>query len=134
MNLSTTIWKQGLDKSKIFQIFKFATPDTCNCLSHPTHKGCVLLMLRNLFMSMTQSTLTYFVRGSITVWLTSFLTGLDTNKLVNVYLIQRKQSSWIQTSQIGGQLYSDTSSPYELNECLLAWHKATIRSIPLTFF
>ena len=42
MNLSTTIWKQGLDKSKIFQIFKFATPDTNNCLSHPTHTGCVV--------------------------------------------------------------------------------------------
>ena len=36
-------------------------------------------------------------------------------KLVNLYLIQRKQSSWILTSQTGGQPYSDTS-PYKLSE------------------
>ena len=40
-----------------------------------------------------QRTLAYFVMGSITVWLTSGLTGLDSTKLVNIYLIQHKQSS-----------------------------------------
>ena len=51
--------------------------------------------------------------------LTSCLTGLDLNKLVNLYLsIKQKQSDWILTSQTGGQLYSDTSS-YKVSECSL---------------
>ena len=57
-------------------------------------------------------------RGSITVWLTFCLTGLDSTKLVNLYLIQHKQSNRILTSQTGGQSYSDTS-PYEVSECSL---------------
>ena len=60
-----------------------------------------------------QRTLIYFLRGSITVWMTSFLTDLDLTKLVHLYLSQRKQSSWIHTSQRGGQLYCDTS-PYKV--------------------
>ena len=44
-----------------------------------------------------QRTLTYFVRGCITVWLTSCLTGLDLTKQVNLFLIKHKQSSKIQT-------------------------------------
>ena len=36
---------------------------------------------------------TYFIRASITVWLTLCLTGLDSTKFVNLYLIQHKQSS-----------------------------------------
>ena len=58
-----------------------------------------------------QKTLTYFIRGSITVWLTSYLTGLDLTKPENMFLIQHQQSIWIQSSQIGDQLYSDIS-PY----------------------
>ena len=44
-----------------------------------------------------QRTLTYFIRGNITVQLTSCLTGLDSTKQVNMLLIQHKQSSWFQT-------------------------------------
>ena len=50
-------------------------------------------------------TITYFIRGSITVRLISCLTGKDLTKLVNLYLLQHKQSSWILTSQKVGQLY-----------------------------
>ena len=57
-------------------------------------------------------------RGSITVCLTSCLTGLDSTILVNNYVIQHKQSSWIVTSQTGGQPYSDTST-YKVSECSL---------------
>ena len=60
-------------------------------------------------------------RGSITVRLASCLTGLYSTKLVYLYLIQHKQSSWILTSQTGGQLYSDTS-PYKVSECSLIWY------------
>ena len=66
-----------------------------------------------------QRTLTYFERGSITVPLTSCLTGLDSTKLVNLYLIQHKQSSWILNIQTGGQSYSDTS-PYKVSVLCLA--------------
>ena len=63
-----------------------------------------------------QETLTYFVRGSITVWLTSFLTGLESD----VLLMFNQQHIWLfgqfQTSQIGGPPYSDTS-PYKVSEC-----------------
>ena len=45
-----------------------------------------------------QRTLTYFVRGSITVWLTSCWNGLDLAKQVNLFLIKRKSNSWIQTN------------------------------------
>ena len=64
-------------------------------------------------------TLTYFIRVSITVWLTSCLTGLDLTKLKNIYIIKHKQSNWILSSQTGGQPYSDTS-PDEVSECSLA--------------
>ena len=60
-----------------------------------------------------QRTLTYFVRESITVWLISCLSGLDSTKLVNLYLIQHEQSS-----QTGGQPYIDTSQ-YDVSECSL---------------
>ena len=65
-----------------------------------------------------QRTLAYFLRGSITVQLTSCLTGLDSTKQVDILLIQHKRSSWIQTKQTGGQQYSDTSS-YKVSECSL---------------
>ena len=65
-----------------------------------------------------QRILTYFVRGSITIRLTSCLTDLNSTKLVNLYRIQHKQSNRILTSQTGGQPYSDTS-PYEVFECSL---------------
>ena len=64
---------------------------------------------------MEQRTLTLFLRGSITVQLTSCLTGLDLTKFVNFYLIQHKQSS---LGQPAGQPYSDTS-PYEESDCSL---------------
>ena len=66
-----------------------------------------------------QRTLTFFVRGRITVWLTSWLTVLDLAKQANL-LFKHKQSSWIQiqTSQTGGQPYSDTSH-FEVSECFL---------------
>ena len=72
-------------------------------------------------MSPRQRTLTNFVRGrSITVRMTSCLTGLDSTKLLNFYLIQHKQSSRILNSQTGGHPYSD-ASPYVLSECSLPW-------------
>ena len=71
-----------------------------------------------LTRSAEQRTLTYFIRGSITARLTSCLTGLALTKLVHVYLIQHKQSSWILISQTGGQLFRDTS-PYKVSECSL---------------
>ena len=80
------------------------------------HSFPICLQLPFLFSCVTdrdwtrnQRTLTYFVRDRITVWLTSCSTGFDSTKLVNLYLIHYKQSSWIRTSQTGGQPYSDTS-------------------------
>ena len=66
------------------------------------------------FYPFVQRTLTYFIRGTITVWLTTCLTGLDLAKQVNMLLIKHKQSNWIKTSQIGGLMYSDTS-PYKVH-------------------
>ena len=79
----------------------------------------------NVAIKLIQRPLTIW--GSITVQLTSCLTGLDSTKKVNMFLIQHKQSDWIQTicfaydelkpfdlfgqiqtSQIVGQPYSDT--------------------------
>ena len=54
--------------------------------------------------------ITLTIGGSISVLLTSCLTGLDSTKQVNLLLIQHKQSSWIQTKLRVGQLYIDTSS------------------------
>ena len=45
----------------------------------------------------SQRTLLYFVKGSITVRLTSCLTGLDSTKQFDVFLIRHKQSTCIQT-------------------------------------
>ena len=46
-----------------------------------------------------QRTLSYFVRGSITVQLTSCLTGLDWAELVNILSIKLKQSSLNQSNR-----------------------------------
>ena len=46
---------------------------------------------------------------SIAVRLTSCFTCLDMTMQVKIFLIQHKQSSWIQTKYTGGQPYSDTS-------------------------
>ena len=84
-----------------------------------------------VFIGMTDSSqriLTYFIlnkvkgitRGSIPenthfVWVTSCLTGFDSTKQINLLLIRRKASSWIQTNKTGGQPYRDTY-PSEENE------------------
>ena len=65
-----------------------------------------------------QRTLTHFVRGSITVWLTSGLTGFDSAALFMFNQQQIYLFGQIQTSQTGGQLHSDTS-PYKVSECSL---------------
>ena len=77
----------------------------------PSSYMSVDLLLRKFSLSVAlmasvfevSRTLTYFVKGSITVSLTSCLTGLDSTKQVNMLLIQHQQSSWIQTKQTGGQ-------------------------------
>ena len=61
-----------------------------------------------------QRTLTYLERGSISVRLTSWLTGLDSAPLLIYYQQQIYLIGQIQTSQP----YSDTS-PYEVSECSL---------------
>ena len=55
----------------------------------------------------------------ITVRRTHCLTGMDLAEHVNMLLIKNEQSSLIQTSQTGGQPYSDTSPPK--NELLLTF-------------
>ena len=62
----------------------------------------------------------YFIKGSITVRLTSCLTGEDSAALLVVNQIKIYKFGQISTSQTGGQPYSDTS-PYEVSECSLAW-------------
>ena len=64
--------------------------------------------------------------------LTSCLTGSDSTKLVYLYLIQYKQSSWILTSQPGGQSYSDTS-PYKVSYWSLDNGKEILFSIAKIF-
>ena len=68
--------------------------------------------------TLTTITLIYFVKGSITVQLTSCLTGFDSAALLMFNQQQIYLFGWIQISQIGGQLYSDTS-PYKVSECSL---------------
>ena len=61
-----------------------------------------------LYLYLDQRTLTYFARGSITVHLTSCLTGLDSAALPMFYQLQIYLFGQIQTSQTGGHMYSDT--------------------------
>ena len=86
--------------------------------SPPLENGQRLIKLVILLPNLSHRTLHLLCKGKcITVRLTSCLTGLDLAEQVNLLLIKSKQSSWIQTSQKGGQLYIDTS-PY--SECSLA--------------
>ena len=62
-----------------------------------------------------QITLSYLIRGWITLPLTSCVNGLDSNYEVNLLFIQHKQNSQIQTSKTRGQPNSCTST-YEVNE------------------
>ena len=71
-----------------------------------------------VLLKFLQRTLTYFVRGSISVQLTSCLTGLNSAALLMLNQIQLFKFGRIQTSKIGGQPYSVTS-PYEVSECSL---------------
>ena len=63
---------------------------------------CLLLLL---CYSATPENTHFFIRGSIIVWLTSYLTGLDSTKEADVLLIQHKQSSSTQTRK------TEVSSP-----------------------
>ena len=65
-----------------------------------------------------QRTLTYFVKGNITVQLTSCLTGLDSAFLLNWNYKQICLFGQILTGQTGGHPYSDIS-PYKVSECSL---------------
>ena len=49
---------------------------------------CVFVLLSFYDNAFDKRTIAYFIRGSITVRLTSCLTGFDLTKLVNVNLIQ----------------------------------------------
>ena len=69
-------------------------------------------------LNTNQRTLIYFVRGNITVQLTSCLTGLDSAVLLNWNYKQICLFGQILTGQTGGQPYSDIS-PYEVSECSL---------------
>ena len=74
---------------------------------------CSTLLLEDTH-PLSQRTLTYFVRGSITVQLTSY----DSAALLVLIQLEVYKFGRIQTSQKGGQLYSDTS-PYKGSECSL---------------
>ena len=73
-----------------------------------------------------------FVRESITVRLTSCLTGLDLINQVNLFQIQHKQSSWIQTNTTGGQLCIATSH-YKVRKYRVNEKGKTKRTLALTF-
>ena len=55
--------------------------------------------------------------------------NLDLAKQANLFTVSIQQNSWIQTSQTGGQPYSDIS-PYEVNECSLMWLFGTVGTSP----
>ena len=92
----------------------------------------ILLMYKNVppqvwFKSFWSTTLTkiivtyqrplnYFVRGSITIRLTSCLTSWDSAAFLVLNLVEIYKFGRIQTSQTEGQPYSDTC-PYEV--CVL---------------
>ena len=80
------------------------------CPTYINNKSKPLIMAKWL----DQRTLTYLERGSISVRLTSCLTGLDSAPLLIYYQQQIYLIGQIQTSQP----YSDTS-PYEVSECSL---------------
>ena len=69
------------------------------------------------FDNLKQRTLTYFITGSIPVWLTC-LTGFDPAALLMFNQKQIYLFGEIQFSQTGGRLYSD-NSPYKVSECSL---------------
>ena len=77
------------------------------------------ILLAITIITFNQRTLTYFVRGNITVQLTSCLTGLDSAVLLNWNYKQICLFGQILTSQTGGQPYSDIS-PYKVSDCSLA--------------
>ena len=77
-----------------------------------SHSCTYMFLIQRYFR---QRTLTYFVRGNISVWLTSCLTGLDSAVLLNWNYKQICLFGQILTGQTGGQTYSDIS-PYKVSE------------------
>ena len=51
----------------------------------------------------------YFIRGNISILLSSCFTCLASNEQVDLFLIKHNQSSWKQSSKTGVQPYSDAS-------------------------
>ena len=78
---------------------------------------------------MKQRTLNYFGRGSTALRLTSCLTGWDSAACLFKLDTFLHKFGQIQTSQTGGQLYSDTS-PYKVSECSLIEMSLTIKTFP----
>ena len=79
----------------------------------------------------SQRLLIYFVKGSITVRLTSCLTGLDSIKQSDMFRIRHKQSSYIQTKNMRSaiQLYFPLQSMRVFSGCF--WHQGDTGSNPV---
>ena len=85
-----------------------------------SHCLCGLAPMTSMFSLVREHSLTLLREVSLYDWPPVWLV-LDSTNLVNLYLIQHKQSSWILTSQTGGQLYSETS-PYKVLSGLVFPH------------
>ena len=94
--------------------------DSINALHFTTIKTLTTKLSAKFYAIVTSYSVINFadnasmiIRAIITryIWLTSCL---DLPKQVNLLLIDKKQSTWSQTSHAEGQMYSD-SSPYKLS-------------------
>ena len=104
-------WRQYWPKWKLLYLWQIEKK-LCRTSTGPFHT----YMFDYLADPLVWRTLTFFVRGNITVWLTSCLTSQDLAKQANLFIVLTQQKSWIQTSQTGGQPYI---SPYKVSECSL---------------
>ena len=81
------------------------------------------MVVSNVQNSFIGLIISFFVKGIITVWLTSCLTGLDFTKQGKLFLNKHKRSIQIQARKTGGQPCSDTF-PCEVSEYYLLMIKA----------
>ena len=95
---SKVVWR-GADVVSSLLLLYYLPSALLNVCPFPLSITCTL----------RQTTLTYFVRGNITVLLTSCLTGLDSAILLNWNYKQIYLFGQILTGQTGGQAYSDIS-------------------------
>ena len=109
-----------LFKSEIIYLLHLSNCDRFHWTNHSLFR----IAFHTGFNGHKQRIPTYFIRGSITVQLTSCFPGLASTKQINLLITSTWQCCWIQSSRTGGQPHIDISKGVNLRQIWSHWSQA----------